>query len=84
MSIKIGITGGIGSGKSVVSRLFGIMGNSCLYFRYRSKAYHADRSGDLSGTLCAGRSGCVSKWCVESFFAGILYVRSSESCAESE
>ena len=26
MSIKIGITGGIGSGKSVVSRLFGIMG----------------------------------------------------------
>ena len=26
MSIKIGITGGIGSGKSVVSRLLGIMG----------------------------------------------------------
>ena len=26
MAIKIGITGGIGSGKSVVSRLLGIMG----------------------------------------------------------
>ena len=68
MSIKIGITGGIGSGKSVVSRLFGIMGIPVY----------------ISGTLCAGRSGCVSKWCLESFFAGILYVRSSESCAESE
>lgn len=26
MAIKVGITGGIGSGKSVVSRLLGIMG----------------------------------------------------------
>ena len=81
MSIKIGITGGIGSGKSVVSRLFGIMGIPVYISDIEAKRI---TQTDLSGTLCAGRSGCVSKWCVESFFAGILYVRSSESCAESE
>ena len=47
MAIKIGITGGIGSGKSVVSRLLEIMGIPV----YRSKANYTDRSGDSPGAL---------------------------------
>ena len=82
MSIKIGITGGIGSGKSVVSRLFGIMGIPVYISDIEAKRI-TQTDPVICQELCA-LVGQVSKWCVESFFAGILYVRSSESCAESE
>ena len=38
MTVKIGITGGIGSGKSVVSRLLEVMGNSVRRVRRKYSA----------------------------------------------
>ena len=85
MSIKIGITGGIGSGKSVVSRLFGIMGIPVYISDIEAKRI-TQTDPVICQELCAlvGQDVFQNGVCVESFFAGILYVRSSESCAESE
>ena len=79
MAIKIGITGGIGSGKSVVSRLLEIMGIPVYISDIEAK-----RITQTDPVIRSGWSGCVSGWRVESFFVGFLYVRSSGACAESE
>ena len=55
MSIKIGITGGIGSGKSVVSRLFGIMGIPVYISDIEAKRITQDvfQNGVLNRSLLA-------------------------------
>ena len=60
MAIKIGITGGIGSGKSIVSRLLEIMGIPVYISDIEAKRITHTNDGDTSGTLRLGRTGCVS------------------------
>ena len=79
MAIKIGITGGIGSGKSVVSRLLGIMGIPVYISDIEAK-----RITQTDPVIRRGLCDLVGQDVFLQFFVGFLYVRSSGSCAESE
>ena len=83
MLIKVGITGGIGSGKSVVSRLLEIMGIP-VYISDTEAKRITYRYSDSPGTLCFGRSGSISGGRTEPDFIGGVYVRVSGARERSE
>ena len=77
MAIKIGITGGIGSGKSVVSRLLEIMGIPVYISDIEAK--RITHTNDV-----IRRAGCFPEWRIESSFISILYIRKPRTYKRSE
>ena len=77
MAIKIGITGGIGSGKSVVSRLLEIMGIPVYISDIEAKRI-THTNDVIRRELCAlvGQD--------ESSFISILYIWKPRTCEKSE
>ena len=84
MLIKVGITGGIGSGKSVVSRLLEIMGIPVYISDTEAKRITCTDTVISPGTLCFGRSGSISEGRTEPDFIGGVYVRVSGARERSE
>lgn len=84
MAIKIGITGGIGSGKSVVSRLLEIMGIPVYISDIEAKRITHTNDVIRPGTLRLGRTGCFPEWRIESSFISILYIWKPRTCEKSE
>ena len=80
MAIKVGITGGIGSGKSVVSRLLGIMGIPVYISDIEAKRI-TNTDEVIHRELCALVG---EEWGIKPSFFGYLYVWVSRTHERSE
>ena len=80
MAIKIGITGGIGSGKSMVSRLLEVLGVPVYISDLETKRLMGIRFIDPRGFVSFAWCGSVCRWHAEQAFVGVLSFRQSGAC----
>lgn len=63
--VKIGITGGIGSGKSTVAKVFSCLGIPCYYADDRAKVLMISESIKSKVIAEFGAESYIKKWRVE-------------------
>ena len=80
MAIKIGITGGIGSGKSMVSRLLEVLGVPVYISDLETKKADGIRFIYPRGIVCLAWCGSVCRWYTEQAFVGVLSFWQSGAC----